>query len=400
MDLPPSCAGIAPNHASGFAYLVLPMPEGLRDSTKLVKARSAVPDTAAMGEPQVSRWRRYGKDRLYVNADTGERIGWVDLVTGTQALEDASGAEEFQIAVAGFCAAHGLPRPTDGAPPGVPEPRPLRREPATQESAALPSPAEVLAPRSPTQAPMPILLPTTTAASAHVAGVTPAWVDLSLNVAGQAARAQAEAELVAMRGRSRVGTFLARTFDMKTDERAWRVGAGGEETIGAKLEKLRKHGWHVLHAVPVGDRGSDIDHVVIGPGGVWTLNTKTHPGKHVWVGKHQVRVDGHKTDYLRNSRHEADRASRLLSEACDFPVHVKAALVFLTGSLIPNVTIKQAPEDVAVLDRMDIPAAFRRSQARLTDEQVTAIFDQARRSTTWETSQPTRGARTGVPRRA
>lgn len=159
-----------------------------------------------------------------------------------------------------------------------------------------------------------------------------------------------------MRDRSRVGTFLARTFDMKTDERAWRVGAGGEETIGARLEKLRRHGWHVLHAVPVGDRGSDIDHVVIGPGGVWTLNTKTHPGKSVWVGKHQIRVDGHRTDYLRNSRHEADRASRLLTDACGFPVFVKGALVFLTGTLIPDVTIKQAPEDVAILDRMDIPA--------------------------------------------
>jgi hypothetical protein len=216
---------------------------------------------------------------------------------------------------------------------------------------------------------------------------------LALNVPGQAARAQAEAELTAMRERTRVGTFLARTFDMKTDERAWRVGAGGEETIGARLEKLRKHGWHVLHAVPVGERGSDIDHVVIGPGGVWTLNTKTHPGKSVWVGKHQVRVDGHKTDYLRNSRHEAERATRLLTEACGFPVFVKAALVFLTGTLIPDVTIKQAPEDVAVLDRMDIPGAFRRTKGRLANEHVAVIFEFARRSTTWQTSKPTRTGR-------
>ena len=69
-----------------------------------------------------------------------------------------------------------------------------------------------------------------------------------------------------MKERSTVGTIIARTFDKKTDERAWRVGAGGEETVGGRLEKLAKHGWHVLHAVPVGDRGSDIDHVVIGPG--------------------------------------------------------------------------------------------------------------------------------------
>jgi hypothetical protein len=111
-------------------------------------------------------------------------------------------------------------------------------------------------------------------------------------------------------------------------------------------------------------------------------------------------VDGHRTDYLRNSRHEADRASRLLTDACGFPVHVKAALVFLTGTLIPDVTIKQAPEDVAILDRMDIPGAFRRAQGRLTAEQVTAIFEQARRSTTWQPAQRTRGARTGASGRS
>jgi hypothetical protein len=128
----------------------------------------------------------------------------------------------------------------------------------------------------------------------------PPWQDLSFNVPGQAAREQADPELAAQKERSRVGSFLARAFDVKTDERAWRVGAGGEETVCAKLEKLVIHGWHVLHAVPVGDRGSDIDHVVIEHGGVYTVNTKTHPGGKVWVGKRQVRVSGHATNYLRN----------------------------------------------------------------------------------------------------
>ena len=35
---------------------------------------------------------------------------------------------------------------------------------------------------------------------------------------------------------------------MKTDERAFRLGANGEETVGARLEKLKKHGRHVLHS--------------------------------------------------------------------------------------------------------------------------------------------------------
>lgn len=189
-----------------------------------------------------------------------------------------------------------------------------------------------------------------------------------------------------MKDRTRVGAFLARAFDMKTDERAWRVGAGGEETVGAKLEKLRDHGWHVLHAVPVGSRGSDIDHVLIGSGGVFTVNTKTHPGKKIWVSPRQVRVDGQPVPHLRNSRFEADRATKLLTAAVRFPVFVTPVLVYLTGTLIPNVMIKERPDDVLILDRMDIPRIFKRAPVRMRADQVATIFDAARRSTTWSDS--------------
>lgn len=120
-----------------------------------------------------------------------------------------------------------------------------------------------------------------------------------------------------MKERSKVGTFLARAFDVKTDERAFRVGANGEESVGARLEKLEKHGWHVLHSIPVGKGDSDIDHLLIGPGGVYTVNTKNHPGKQVWVGQHVIKVNGHSTRYLPIARYEAagaeasDAGSRL-----------------------------------------------------------------------------------------
>ena len=213
----------------------------------------------------------------------------------------------------------------------------------------------------------------------------PPYHDLASNRPGQAARQRAEEELAAMKARSRVGTWLARAVDAKTDERAWRVGADGEETIGAKLDKLVPHGFYVLHAVPVGNRGSDIDHVVIGPPGVYTVNTKKHPGKKVWVGGSTIMVDGQRKPYVRNSEHEAERASRLLSAAAGFPVVVKPVLIFTTGTLIPDVTIKSKPKNVVVLDRMDVPRIFKRGEKRLTPDQVDAIYDVARRSTTWVT---------------
>lgn len=53
-------------------------------------------------------------------------------------------------------------------------------------------------------------------------------------------------------------------------------GAKGEEHVGGLLDRLAREGWHVVHDANFG-RG-DIDHVAIGPAGVFTVETKSHPG--------------------------------------------------------------------------------------------------------------------------
>jgi hypothetical protein len=139
----------------------------------------------------------------------------------------------------------------------------------------------------------------------------------------------------------------------------------------------------VLHAVPVGDRGSDIDHLLIGPGGVYTLNTKHHPDKKIWVGGDTIKVGGYRVRYLQKSRYEADRASCLLSAAVGWSVPVRPVIVFVTPRFTDNLTISRQPEDVLVLDRLHIPASFKRSAQRLTPDQVEQLYAAARRSTTW-----------------
>lgn len=162
----------------------------------------------------------------------------------------------------------------------------------------------------------------------------------------------------------------------------------GKEAVGQWLARLESRGWRVLHAVPVGERGSDIDHVLIGPGGVFTLNTKTHPGASVWVGARAIMVNGHKQPYLRNSRFEAQRASKLLTEAMGRPINVGSALVILTDTFVPNLTIKQQPEGVVVLHRLNLVRHFAHRQGVLSPTEVEAIYDVARRPSTWVTGSP------------
>ncbi len=53
-------------------------------------------------------------------------------------------------------------------------------------------------------------------------------------------------------------------------------GAAGEEQVGSLLDGLEDRGWHAIHDVSLG-RGN-VDHIAIGPGGVFTVETKSHPG--------------------------------------------------------------------------------------------------------------------------
>ncbi len=53
-------------------------------------------------------------------------------------------------------------------------------------------------------------------------------------------------------------------------------GATGEEHVGGLLDCFCDNRWFVIHDAIVG-RGN-IDHIVIGPAGVFTVETKSHPG--------------------------------------------------------------------------------------------------------------------------
>jgi len=192
------------------------------------------------------------------------------------------------------------------------------------------------------------------------------WDDLAARLPGSAASvAAAEARAAAP-----VRTVLARLMGVHTDERAWRLGAAGERRVGRQLERLMKSDprWRCLHAIPVGRRGADIDHLVIGPGGVFTLNAKHHPGARLWVGGDTFMVNGVRQPYVRNSTHEASLAGRLLSAAVGHPVTV-------TGVVVPvgaqDIRIKQPPTDVVILPRRQL----RRWLASLPQTLPTAIVD-------------------------
>ncbi len=281
-------------------------------------------------------WKRYGHERVYFKTADGLQVGWWDCMAGVAHLEDESHAAEFSAAVSRLIPAGRVP-------------------------------AEERLPAAPQQQVQPSLLGTP-----FLEG------DLALNKAGQRA---AEVER-AVRSAAPVRTRLERLFDVKNDERAWRLGRKGEEAVGARLARLPNE-WHVLHSIEVGVQGSDIDHLAVGPGGVYTINAKYHPDASVWVGGDCFMVNGHRQPYVRNSRHEAARASRIISQHAGFAVPV-VGLIAVMGAQ-RGLTVKEQPHDgkVHVVTRKQVDAWLKRRSAVLNAWQVSAVFDIARRPGVW-----------------
>jgi len=332
-----------------------------------------------MTDITITRWAKYGHQRGYATAADGTKLGWIDLKTRVVTVEDGAHADAVTAALRAW---NGAALPDPARSQVMAQPALGAEEQNSAPSSAAPATAEeafeTLPDLGSSEPPAPL------ARSVAAVEVFEAqWTDLAHHRPGQLVREQAATAWESSKDRSKLLAYGARIFNVHTDERAWRVGADGEEAIGARLEKLRDRGWHLLHSVPVGKNDSDIDHVAIGPGGVFTLNTKNHPGGKIWVAKYQMRVNGQVVPYLRNANHEATRASKLLTKAAGFEVSVRSCVVVLTGTIVPEVNIKQMPEDVMVLDRMDVPRWFKKRPAVLTPEQVDAIYAVARRSDIW-----------------
>ncbi len=135
----------------------------------------------------------------------------------------------------------------------------------------------------------------------------------------------------------------------------WEAGALGEEQTAKQLRRLEGDGWVVLHDLANGS--ANFDHVVLGPAGVFCLNSKwssyrleeSKAGR--LVGRHEydepltLDVDA----VLKKVRGEAAALSRQIQDRCGHrvwvtPVVVWWGQVFNGGKLVDGVgVVAQAP---------------------------------------------------------
>ncbi len=72
-----------------------------------------------------------------------------------------------------------------------------------------------------------------------------------------------------------VSMFVISRYVLPLVERRDR-GARGEEHVGGLVNELTDGGWRVIHDASFGH--GNVDHILIGPPGIFTIETKSHPG--------------------------------------------------------------------------------------------------------------------------
>jgi hypothetical protein len=134
----------------------------------------------------------------------------------------------------------------------------------------------------------------------------------------------------------------------------WARGAAGERKVGATLEGLGPD-WHVLHDIYLG-RGN-IDHVVVGPGGTFTVETKSHRGR--------IAVDRIEEKMLSQAY-----AEKKLLEGIS-GLKVEALLVFSEAYLVGSVPAHR--RGVTVIPERMLGAYFERRRPKITSAEAADI---------------------------
>jgi hypothetical protein len=126
------------------------------------------------------------------------------------------------------------------------------------------------------------------------------------------------------------------------DFEPWFKGVSGESQVQQALRELQPHGYAVIGDVDMGRGRGNVDHIVVGPTGVFAIETKNRGGR-VVAGRDRLVSEWHQEDArqaVREAMWVRDRAGVRF---------VEAFLVYPTATVepdvvrLPNVTVMSLP---------------------------------------------------------
>jgi Nuclease-related domain len=136
----------------------------------------------------------------------------------------------------------------------------------------------------------------------------------------------------------------------------WLQGAEGEREVAAVLTQLKADDWQALHDISLG--GGNIDHILVGPGGIFTIETKSHRGR---IGIDQIDPRMLKQAYAQKKLLE--RITRL---------DVQPLLVFSQAYLVGSVPAQR--KGVTILPARMLQHYFSRRRPTLETNKANELY--------------------------
>jgi Nuclease-related domain len=169
------------------------------------------------------------------------------------------------------------------------------------------------------------------------------------------------------------GGWLGLRFRPSSDAVAWRRGAAGERRTARLLARLERDGWAILHDLALPRSRANLDHLVIGSGGVFVIDSKQYRGRlqldpsgRLWHGRYSL------TPILRAVSWEADRVAQVLPD----PGVVVRPIMAIHGAQVP--WGKVVIDGIPVVAARRLPSMLCQLPAVLGPERVANLANQAR----------------------
>jgi hypothetical protein len=116
---------------------------------------------------------------------------------------------------------------------------------------------------------------------------------------------------------------------------AWATGAEGEARTGRFLEPLRAEGFRILHDRRIPGSRANIDHIVIGPPGIFVVETMSYTGR-VSIRGVDVFVAGRrKTAMIEEVRREALAVQIALADEIDANGYLITPIICIHRARLP-----------------------------------------------------------------
>ncbi|GGL06350.1 hypothetical protein Sme01_66550 [Sphaerisporangium melleum] len=154
----------------------------------------------------------------------------------------------------------------------------------------------------------------------------------------------------------------------------WRRASAAERRTEAQLRKLERNGYLTLHARSIPNSEAQIDHLVIGPTGVYAVDSEK------WDKRLPVRVQSHRKLFhgpfnqkprLDEARWEASQASELITQGLGREITVIPSLA-IYGPAIPWKILNI--REVDVFDGSRVRKWITNRERSLTGEEIQDIY--------------------------